>query len=54
MEEKTGTYKITEYTVSINSISQLRQLITYYKLDGEEITAERYYGEARPGFIQQD
>lgn len=51
MEETLGTYEITDYIVDIDHSTEERQLITYYKFNGEVLLAERYYGEVRPGFI---
>jgi len=50
MVQQLGTYAITNYTVVINDISEVRQMITYYKPDGISILVERFYGDILPGY----
>jgi hypothetical protein len=49
-----GTYTIEQYTVQLSgtesSYNEVREVITYFNLQGYEITKERYYGYTNPAY----
>lgn len=49
-----GTYTIEQYTVQLSGTesfySENREVITYFNLQGDEITKERYMGYVNPAY----
>jgi hypothetical protein len=39
-----GKYKIEDYIVTINGVDETRQKVTYYNIEGEEVSVTRFNG----------